>query len=47
MQKGPRGRVLTRVVVVVAIVVATVAGMAFFGGTTMNLAEITWSYSGQ
>jgi hypothetical protein len=47
MQEGRKGRVAARVVVVITIVAAVVAGVAFFGEATAQLAEITWSYSGQ
>ncbi len=48
MRLGQKRRVATRVVMVVAIVAAVVAGVAVFGGATvMQLSEITWSYSGQ
>ena len=47
MRVGRKGRAVTRVVLVVAIVAAVAAGVAVFGETTMHLAEITWTYSGQ
>ncbi len=46
MRVGQKGRAVTRVVIVVAIVAAVAVG-AVFGDTTMQLAEITWTYSGQ
>ena len=47
MRKGQRGRVVARVVMITAVVAAVVAGVAVLGGTTMQLTDITWTYSGQ
>ena len=47
MRVNQRGRVVARVVMVLAIVAVAVAGMAVFGESPMHLAEIVWSYSGQ
>jgi hypothetical protein len=47
MRLGQRRRVVARVVIVMAIVTAIVAGVAIWGGQIMNLSEITWAYSDQ
>jgi hypothetical protein len=45
MRMNQRGRVVARVVMVVAIVAVVVAGVAVFGESPTQLAEIVWSYS--
>ncbi len=47
MRFGRRRRVVARVVIVMAIVTAVVAGVAVWGGQFVQLAEITWAYSDQ
>jgi hypothetical protein len=48
MRLGQRGRVLTRVVVVAAIVAAAVAGVAVLREPSVTqLDDIIWTYSGQ
>ena len=45
MRLGQRRRVVARVVIVMAIVTAVVAGVSVWGGQVVKLAEITWAYS--
>jgi hypothetical protein len=47
MRVNQGGRVVARVVMVMAIVAVVVAGVAVLGDGPMHLAEIVWSYSGQ
>ena len=47
MRFGQKRRMVARVVIVMAIATAVVAGAAVWGGQVMQLAEITWAYSGQ